>query len=182
MNLFGHLKTVFKHRHRVMVHCFRVGIPLQGLRHDLSKFSPSEFFPGVKYYQGNRSPNTLERELHGYSAAWMHHKGRNKHHFEYWNDVDPATKLYKPVRMPVKYVAEMFCDRVAASEIYRGKLYTADYPLEYYRSGRAADAMHPDTARLLEGWLVTLAEEGEDAAFSAVKQAVAADRKERKNK
>lgn len=75
----------------------------------------------MKYFQGTRSPNEAERELNGYSLAWMHHKGRNRHHFEYWIDVDPVEKIYKPVKMPLRFLAEMFCDRVAASKIYRGE-------------------------------------------------------------
>ena len=95
---FGHLRTINRHRHKVIAHCAKAGILWQGLRHDLSKYSPTEFIPGVKYFQGTRSPNEAERELNGYSLAWMHHKGRNRHHFEYWIDVDPVEKIYKPVR------------------------------------------------------------------------------------
>lgn len=179
MKLLGHLLTVTRHRHRVMKYCFRVGIPFQGITHDLSKFSPEEFIAGIKHYQGNRSPNARERELFGYSKAWMHHKGRNKHHFEYWSDVSSKSGLYEPVEMPINYVAEMFCDRVAASEIYKGKSYTQDYPLQYYRSGRACDSMHKSTAALLEKWLILLAEEGEEAAFSEVKKAVKEHKKKR---
>lgn len=84
--LFGHLKTVTTHRRLVRRLCFKCGLIRQGLTHDLSKLSAAEFWRGVKYYQGNRSPQTKERELFGYSAAWLHHKGRNKHHYEYWTD------------------------------------------------------------------------------------------------
>ena len=80
-NALKHFITVTRHRHKVFVHCVKVGIPLQGLLHDLSKYSLTEFVPGAKYYRGNRSPNEAEREDIGYSKAWMHHKGRNKHHF-----------------------------------------------------------------------------------------------------
>ena len=76
---FAHFCTVTKHRHCVIAHCFRAGIGWQGLFHDLSKYSPTEFLPGARYYQGTRSPTERERELFGYSAAWMHHKGRNRH-------------------------------------------------------------------------------------------------------
>ena len=103
-----HFNTITKHRHKVIAHCFKAGIGFQGLFHDLSKYSFAEFIPGAKYYQGNRSPNEKERELFGYSAAWMHHKGRNKHHFEYWNDLNVATMRYEPVPMPTKYIKEMF--------------------------------------------------------------------------
>lgn len=166
---FLHFHTITKHRHKVISHCFRAGIGWQGLFHDLSKYSPSEFFAGAKYYQGNRSPNEGEREALGYSLAWMHHKGRNRHHFEYWNDLNVQTKTYEPVRMPLRYVKEMFCDRVAASKIYRGKEYLPTQPLEYFRRGNARKKMHPDTADLLEEWLVLLAEKGEREAFKHLK-------------
>lgn len=152
-----------------MRHCFRAGIGFQGLFHDLSKYSPAEFIPGARYYQGTRSPNERERELFGYSSAWLHHKGRNKHHFEYWVDLNPATKLYEPVPMPLRYVKEMFCDRVAASKIYQGKNYTDAHPLAYFRGGNARQKMHADTADLLEEWLVMLAEEGEDKTFAHIR-------------
>lgn len=108
MNKFwGHLKTITHHRHLVMRGCFRMGLIWQGLTHDLSKYSPTEFLAGVRYYQGDRSPNTAEREANGYSLAWMHHKGRNRHHFEYWTDLSPKTRTYEPVDMPVRYLCEM---------------------------------------------------------------------------
>ena len=102
MNFWGHLKTVSHHRWLVCKGCFRVGLYRQGLTHDLSKFSPTEFRQGIKYYQGYRSPNAAEREQKGYSEAWMHHKGRNRHHYEYWTDLSPTTKRYEPVPMPRK--------------------------------------------------------------------------------
>ena len=168
----AHFRTITKHRHAVIRHCFKAGIGAQGLLHDLSKYTPAEFLPGARYYQGTRSPTEAEREKYGYSEAWMHHKGRNRHHWEYWRDIDPATKQYVQVEMPVRYVAEMFCDRVAASKIYNGKDYTDDAALLYFERGKARDTMHPKTSALLESWLRILAEQGESAAFAAVKSAV----------
>ena len=127
-----HFRTITLHRHKVIANCARAGILWQGLRHDLSKYSPTEFIPGAKYFQGTRSPNEKERELYGYSQAWMHHKGRNRHHYEYWNDYNPKSKQIENVEMPVKYVIEMFCDRVAASKIYNGKNYTDGAPFTYF--------------------------------------------------
>jgi len=124
-----HFKTITKHRHKVIAHCKKAGILWQGLRHDLSKYSPVEFLAGARYYAGTYSPNENERRDKGYSSAWLHHKGRNRHHFEYWTDVNPKTKRVEPVPMPVRYVAEMFCDRVAASKIYKGKDYKDSHPL-----------------------------------------------------
>lgn len=167
-SFFGHLGTVCKHRHKVFLHCIKAGIPIRGLFHDLSKFSPTEFIPGAKYWQGTRSPNEVEREKFGYSKAWMHHKGRNKHHYEYWNDIDPKTKRIEAVKMPPKYFAEMVCDRIAASKIYRGKNYENSHPLDYFLRGVGRAYMHPETAAELEKVLTILRDEGEDAAFAEV--------------
>lgn len=166
---FGHFKTITKHRHKVIAHCARAGILWQGLRHDLSKYSPTEFLAGARYYQGTRSPNEAERELYGYSKAWLHHKGRNRHHFEYWFDYDPKTKMNAPVKMPLKYVIEMFCDRVAASKIYQGKNYTDEQPLEYFLRAKGRRVIHPETSGFLESLLVMLAEKGEKATFDYIK-------------
>ena len=153
----------------VIRHCFRAGILWRGLMHDLSKYSPTEFWVGVKYYKGNKSPNEGEREAYGFSKAWIHHKGRNRHHFEHWTDYDRITRMMSPVKMPLVFVKEMFCDRVAASKIYQGKNYSPAHPIEYFRRGKANRAIHPETAALLESWLIILAEEGETSAFRAIK-------------
>ena len=170
MHPFKHFHTITKHRHKVIYHCFKTGIGWQGLFHDLSKYSPTEFIPGAKHYLGTRSPNERERELFGYSLAWMHHKGRNKHHFEYWNDVNPATKQYEPVPMPLRYVTEMFCDRVAACKIYRGQNYADNAALEYFIRGNARSKMHSETADILEEWLTMLAERGEKETFAHIRK------------
>ncbi|MBR0485112.1 MAG: catalase [Oscillospiraceae bacterium] len=162
----GHLRTVRNHRREVMRNCFRAGIPCQGLLHDLSKYSPTEFIPSVKYYQGTRSPNEQERIVKGYSEAWMHHKGRNKHHFEYWTDYSPETRQLEPVKMPLRYVAEMFCDRVGASKIYNGVNYTDRKPLEYFLKAKPTRKIHPETSRFLEILLKMLAMKGEDFTFA----------------
>ena len=123
LNFWGHLKTVHHHRALVRKYCCRLGLYWQGLTHDLSKYSPVEFFAGVKYFQGDHSPNDAQRKQYGYSASWMHHKGRNRHHFEYWTDYAPDGSGIAGVEMPKKYVAEMFCDRLAASKVYRGEAF-----------------------------------------------------------
>ena len=170
MKFLKHFKTITHHKIIVAKHCFLVGIPLRGLLHDLSKYSPTEFIPGAKYYIGTRSPNELEREDKGYSEAWMHHKGRNRHHFEYWTDYNPVTKMQSSVEMPLVYVKEMFCDRVAAGKIYLGKKYTNDNPIEYFMRGNARKIMHPKTAELLGGWLEMLQKEGEKTTFKHIRK------------
>ncbi len=142
----------------------------RGLLHDLSKFSPSEFLCGVRYFKGDRSPNEGEREHKGFSEAWMHHKGRNRHHFEYWTDYNPETKMVSPVKMPLVFVKEMFCDRLAASKVYQGKAYKDAHPLEYFLRGKARRSIHPETSDTLENWLIMLKEKGEKETFSYIKR------------
>ena len=176
MHPFKHFWTITRHRHKVLVNCFKCHLFRQGLTHDLSKYSLSEFIPGAKYYVGTKSPNEPERQENGYSLAWMHHKGRNKHHCEYWNDISPVSKRYESVVMPVRYVAEMFCDRIAASKIYKGKAYKDTDPRDYFQNGHARPNMNPVTADLLESWLVILADQGEKTAFRTVRKALKEDK------
>lgn len=172
----GHFTTVTQHRIQVCRECFRVGLYWQGLTHDLSKFAPVEFLNGCRYYQeGKQSPNNGERMAKGYSEAWMHHKGRNRHHYEYWNDynIEAAKKgefPVRPVRMPRRYVAEMLCDRIAASKTYLKDKYDQHQPLAYFRHGKAADLMDPQTARELEKMLIILDRKGEDAMVRYVRR------------
>ncbi len=150
-----------------------MGLYRQGLLHDLSKYSPTEFGVGARYYQGNRSPNDAEREDFGFSESWMHHKGRNRHHFEYWLDYsdDPEKKgCMVPVPMPDRYLAEMIMDRIAASRVYKGSAYTDAAPLEYYLQRKDHELIHPDTAQTLERMLRMLAKEGEKATFACIRR------------
>ena len=170
MKAWQHFKTITKHRFLVMCGCFRVGLIWQGLTHDLSKYSPTEFWVGARYYQGTRSPNTAEREDKGYSEAWMHHKGRNKHHYEYWTDMSKETRNYESVEMPRKYLVEMVMDRRAACMTYQGKAYTDGSALKYFMGSRERDLMHPNTRMQLEYILTMLRDKGEWETFRWLRQ------------
>ena len=167
-----HFSTITRHRHEVIRLCKKCGILWQGMRHDLSKYSPTEFLEGIRYYQGDRSPNVGAREANGYSKAWMHHQGRNRHHFEYWVDYNSVTKQKEPVQMPVRYVVEMFCDRVAASKIYFDTEYDDGKALYYYRKGRSRLRMHRVTAAQIEKLLVMLESDGEDRTCAYIRHVV----------
>lgn len=170
-NAWRHFKTISEHKLLVMNGCFQVGLYKQGILHDLSKYGPEEFCTGILYYQGDRSPNAAERECCGFSTAWLHHKGRNKHHFEYWIDFSSdKTKGLVGHKMPLKYVAEMLMDRIAASKVYRGKDYTNACPLEYYNRTKQYIVIHPRTRRLLEQLLYMLKDKGEKATFSYIRR------------
>jgi len=173
MNFWKHFCTITKHRWKVRKHCFKVGLYWQGLMHDVSKYSWTEFSSGIKYYQGTRSPNSREREVNGHSLAWMHHKGRNKHHFEYWTDINLETKMYAPVQMPKKYFVEMVMDRIAACKIYRGKNYADGDALEYLLKSleaKESSSMHPATKEELVFVLTMLRDKGEKETFRYLKE------------
>ncbi len=172
MKAWQHFKTITHHKWLVMQGCFRVGLYWQGITHDLSKYAPSEFCVGVRYYQGTRSPNAAEREENGFSTAWMHHKGRNRHHYEYWMDLNRQTLRYEFCPMPRKYLVEMVMDRRAACKIYQKDRYTDAAPLEYMNRSRDRDLMHPQVERELEYLLEMLRDRGEDKTFRYIKQNV----------
>ena len=172
MKFWQHFKTITRHRYLVRKGCFRVGLYWQGLTHDLSKYSPAEFCTGVRYYQGTRSPNAAEREEKGYSEAWMHHKGRNRHHYEYWSDMSMETRRYESVMMPRKYLVEMVMDRRAACMVYQGKDYHPSSALEYLERSKERVLMHPETLRQLTYILTMLAEKGEEETFRYLKNEV----------
>lgn len=173
MNFLGHLNTINHHKYLVTTMCFRVGLYKQGLLHDLSKYHPMEFLPGIIYYQGNRSPYYMEKKLHRLSKGWLHHKGRNKHHFEYWIDMSPIPEEgFVGMKMPKKYVVEMCIDRICASKNYQKDEYKDDSALIYYMRGREMMIIDPETDYLTRYLLTILAKKGEQYFVSYVKNVI----------
>jgi len=173
MNKFiGHLNTINKHRFYVMKFCFKCGFYKRGLLHDLSKYSPVEFWSGVKYFQGDKSPIKKEKEELGFSEGWQHHKGHNPHHFEYWLDRLGTRENY-PGKIPYQYVVEMLCDWLAAGIVYKKKKlsYNKPYhePLEYYSNHQNERIFHKDTQELIEYFLKIIDEEGINQFCSTVR-------------
>ena len=169
MNIKGHFETITRHKLLVMKYCFACGLYEQGLAHDLSKYSPTEFIPGCIYYQGDHSPNEAEREARGYTSAWLHHKGRNKHHLEYWIDYSTTKAGLTGMKIPLRYVCEMVCDRVAASQIYQKEKYTDASPWEYYEHSKDHYLLHPETRALLEKLLQMVRDIGQERTFAYMK-------------
>ena len=166
--------------------CFKCGLYKQGLLHDLSKYSPTELktgakywvgtrspnsiesISGVRYYQGHRSPISKEKEVLGYSKGWLHHKGRNKHHWEYW--VDFSREGVVPAKMPTKYVVEMFCDRVAATMVYRGENFDVSAPLDYYNKTHGYYVIHQETDAMIKDMLVHLSKSNLEETIDYIKE------------
>lgn len=167
-----HLKTITRHKRLVAGYCFRMGLIRQGLLHDLSKYSLAEFLEGAVYWQGTRSPNNAEREATGLSLAWLHHKGRNRHHFEYWIDYGlNCDTIIRGVPIPRRFIAEMIADRISASRVYLGSDYTDRAPLEYFLLSR--DRMwfvHDQVKEHLSFLLGMLAVRGEEETIRYIRK------------
>ena len=166
-----HLSTICRHKKEVLKECWACGIGWQGLIHDLSKFGPTEFVSSARYFQGNRSPIEAEKEEIGYSKAWLHHKGHNKHHWEYWTDfADDGTIIAN--KIPVKYVIEMMCDWIGAGKVYSKDKWTTNTPYEYYLKVRQGRYFHPDTEALLLNCLDIIKNDGLDAYHKFAKSVI----------
>ncbi|MGM9970263.1 MAG: DUF5662 family protein [Anaeroplasma sp.] len=170
MHIIKHFITITKHRHKVIKYCFKAGLYRQGLAHDLSKYGLTEFINGAKFYQGTRSPHHQERIEKGHSDAWMHHKGRNKHHVEYWIDFNLELNKYSSVDMPNKYLAESICDRISASKNYQKKNFVPQMVLDYFLSEGYKIPMHDNTRKRMEYLLKYYVKYGEKAIFLFMKK------------
>lgn len=167
-NAWRHFGTVCKHKWIVFRLMSKCGLPWEGLVHDLSKFSPAEFLPSARYFQGDKSPIEAEKARKGYSAAWLHHKGHNPHHWEYWVDFGKDGKPI-PSKIPYKYVIEMVCDYVAAGMTYNKDEWTISEPLRYFDKVRAGRHFHPKTHDLLRAYLSEISKRGPDVACRLAK-------------
>lgn len=156
-NIVKHFGLVCRHKWEVLKLCCKVGIIWQGIIHDLSKFSRTEFCESVKYYNGSRSPIIVCKENNGYSKAWLHHKGRNKHHAEYWYD---ANTKEQTLVMPFKYACEMVCDQLSAGRAYQGKKWYKEYQLEYFTRRRDTFLCNEKLKDFLEEVYTQVAEKG----------------------
>lgn len=155
-----HFILITKHKWVVFKLCCRVGLPWRGLVHDLSKYSPTEFWESVKYFNGKHSPITDCKRDIGYSKAWLHHKGHNKHHAEYWVDLNgPDQKPILPI-IPYPYVAEMLCDKLAAGIVYKGKEWSKEYELEYWLNDRKRTLANAQIKELITDFFTQVSKHG----------------------
>ena len=163
INVFKHTKLVMKHKWIVFKLCCKIGIPWRGFLHDWSKFSPTEFWESIKYYDGHKSPISKSKVEKGYSEAWLHHKGRNKHHPEYWIDYSLPEKT---VIMPYKFAAEMICDKLAAGIVYSGKNWNNNTQLDYYMMEREISLIHPQIDKFMIAVFTEVSKNGLDKTLT----------------
>lgn len=168
--LKGHTKTVIDHKKEVYKCMKDCGHPIQGLLHDMSKFSPIEFFESVKYFTGTRSPIENAKEVKGYSDAWLHHKGKNKHHSQYW--IDNSWGKTTPQEIPWKYLLELICDGIGAGKVYsknRGETWSQETPLKYWYDRDQTSYYHPNTRKKLEWYYSQIATYGWEYVADRIK-------------
>ena len=159
-----HARMICMHKAHVARYCFMAGLYKQGFTHDLSKFSPTEFAESVRYYTGSDSPIVACKADKGYSIAWQHHKGRNQHHYEYWqDDFDHGGR---PLQMPFKFALELVCDYLGAGHAYMGHNFSYQKEYEWWQDKKGKPiAMHPQTILFVENMLKYLAETEDTSAL-----------------
>ena len=171
-NMFRHFKTICRHKYEVGKLCFKFGLYWQGIVHDLSKFTPTEFFTSVKYYQGNRSPIDAEKEEKGYSMVWAHHHNHNPHHWLYWIDFNRLNEI-TPMKMPFKYALEAIADWGGASKVYNNGEFNWRNVLNYYENNTKLNSrqnINKTTYIFWETILHDLIDYGEDFVGKLIKQ------------
>ena len=162
-NVVKHFILITKHRWLVFKLCCKIGLFWRGFVHDLSKYSPTEFWESVRYYEGNCSPIVSRKQDKGYSEAWLHHKGRNKHHSEYWLDRNAPEQT--PI-MPYVYTAEMICDKLAAGIVYNGKAWTKETQINYHMKEREKVLLNPHIDNFLIAVFTEVSKDGLDKVIT----------------
>ncbi len=124
---WNYLKYVVEHKKNVLKVCFKKGMIIHGIFHDISKFHPIEFITYAKHFYGNEN----EKSNSGFEYGWLHHQRKNKHHWDYW-----VNGSGKPVIMPEKYINQMICDWEAMG------LKFGDTPIDFYNKNKAKINLH----------------------------------------
>lgn len=168
----GHFKTIVGHKWRVFRACCIAGIPVNGIFHDMSKLSPVEFFESAKYFTGTSSPINGAKKDKGYSDSWFHHRGRNKHHWEFW--VDELSKGGIPVLMPYKYAVEYLCDLIGAGQSYEKDTWNFSRPYEWFQGYKKREnpKLHPIMIDFVDTIFLQMKEFGYEALKSYNTKAV----------
>ena len=144
-----HLKTISMHKIYVARACFKTGHYIQGIMHDNSKYGITEFVSSAKHFQGHKSPISHEKEINGYSIAWQSHKGKNKHHWQYWIDWDKNGILFT-IEIPRKYLSEMICDWIGAGKAYSKDKWSMKEFKSWADSHRDKIILHEDTRAFVD--------------------------------
>jgi len=145
-----YLSYVLRHKWFVLVECWKMGIFWRGLVHDLSKFTPAEWFPYVRYFYGDggtresKGDYNVDDTPQDFEMAWNHHQKANDHHWQYWVRFgDDGTVKVLP--MPPKARAEMLCDWRGA-----GRALGKPDTLAWYSANLSKMILYPETRAWIE--------------------------------
>lgn len=129
------LRYLLLHKYYVFKAGRKIGVGIfQLLKHDWSKFLPSEWFAYADFFYG-KHPSI--NEVHGdmrnvytgkykeqvyedFNVAWLKHQNRNKHHWQYWVLLTDSGNIL-PLDIPDKYVKEMVADWIGAGMMKNGE-------------------------------------------------------------
>lgn len=158
-----YLRYILRHKYFVFIECCKLGIPWQGMIHDLSKFSPAEWTAYVHKFFGGPWPKALE--IHGdrrnsiswfqenvdsaFDRAWQHHQDHNPHHWEHWSItggvIVDGNSIHEGIQIPHNYILEMFADWTAMSKA-KGEPNCR----KWYQQNRSSIVLHPASRQTLE--------------------------------
>lgn len=146
MKHLKYLWYVIRHKWYVFVECVKLGIPLQGILHDLSKFLPDEWIPYANFFYGNYPDEEAKDRIEiEFLKAWLRHIHRNPHHHQYWVLREDSGRVL-PLDMPMKYRKEMLADWIGAG---KAQGHGNDVH-EWYAENRDKMFLHPDTRKWIE--------------------------------
>jgi len=147
-----------------MIECFKSGLILRGILHDLSKFLPDEFFPYANFFynkknifnkrtnckNGYRKPTSTGDNR--FDFAWLLHIKRNKHHWQWWV-VPNENKGVNILPIPEPYITEMLCDWIGAGRA-QGHRSPKDNPYlnvrEWYKENQNKIQLEDGTRKEIE--------------------------------
>lgn len=133
-----YFRYLAKHKWYVFIECCKMGIPIRGMLHDLSKFRLCELIPYAHHFYGKKKKVDTE-----YDSAWLHHVHHNDHHWQYWVIVDEDEEL--ALKMPARCAKELVAD-------WRGVAYAKNQPdiKGWYLARRNKIKLHPETRAWIE--------------------------------
>jgi hypothetical protein len=160
------LAVTVKHKFHVYQAGRRLGVGRwQLLRHDLSKFRPSEFVPYGKFFYSLPGATWQKAQVDktktlGMCGAWLRHIRRNPHHWQYWCLINGAsvvatrgttveTQPIEALPMPRRYVREMLADWLGAGRAYDGAYPESIATWKWWQQNKWQLVLHPETKKLL---------------------------------
>ena len=155
MQYWSHFKYTMIHKWYVLLECHKRGILWRGIKHDMSKFLPSEFSAYANFFfyadGTRRDPDNppLSRQVAAFDRAWVHHANWNDHHWNYWAEA-PHNSVNRDVReaviMSIPAMKEMVADMIGASRAQGNENYeksASEFYFKHLKSGRIV--LHPVT-------------------------------------